>query len=125
MGTLTVSGTVKIADDSGQVYTKNFTNTITISQYQARTIILDDADEDVEVSAPTFSAPTATLMLTDAGSIVRANFTGGPLNSESSEGFEFAGFLMNIGSGISGLGDGVLMANSSGDSATITIIMTQ
>ena len=125
MGTILVSGSVRITDDTGVVYTKLFSNTISISSFDVQTVVIADAAEDYEVSHPGFSSPTCTIILTDVGSVGRVNFTGGPLNSESSEGYEFANFIMNMGSGISGLGDGMLLANSSGDSATLTIIRTQ
>lgn len=123
MATIVVSGTARINDGTANVFTKNFSNTITVSQFMTRDIIFEDGFSDVIVSIAEFSSPSVMLAMNIGQSALRVNFAGhASADSAASLGFEFAGLYFVTGSGISG-SIATHWANSSGDSAVATLVL--
>jgi hypothetical protein len=120
MATISVSGTVRITNTS-TIFTRTFSAGYTASTFVARDIVLLNGVSDSVVSLAEFSNPVF-VMLMGGTSLVRVNFGDhASADSAASLGFQFNDLWTWIGSGQSGPID-LHLANSSGDSATLTLI---
>lgn len=119
MATNIVSGAVRITNTS-TVYTRTFSAAVTTSNFNVQDYVIANGVSNFIVSLAAQSSPGFLMMM--ATSTVRANFGGhASADSAASLGFEFKDLYARIGSGISG-DINIHLANSSGDSATVTII---
>jgi hypothetical protein len=124
MGTISVSGTIRVNDGSATVFTKTFSAAVTVSQFITRDIILANGVSDVIVSVAEMSNP-GFMMLLGGTSALRVNFGNhASADSAASLGFEFNNLYAQIGSGTSG-SINLHIANSSGDSSVVTLVQGQ
>ena len=116
------SGTLRVSSTSA-LLTKMFSATITCSTWQIHEIVLLPNVSDFVVSSTLLS--NAMAMMATATATVRMNFTGLPSSvSAASAGYQFKDLLAIVGSGISGA-QGIHLANSGADSATILLFLGQ
>lgn len=119
MSSAVVSGTIRVSNNNN-VFVNAFSAFVTVSQWTTKQIILTNGISDYVVSMPTASNPQFLMMM--ATSLVRVNY--GNLNSAASTasaGMSFKDLFAQVGSGQSGPFN-LHFANSSGDSATVTIV---
>jgi hypothetical protein len=122
MASAVVSGSVRITNVSN-VINPTFSALVTVSQWATHAIVLPDATDDFVFSSVHFSNPGFLLMYSTG--IVRMQQGGLPsAASYASNGMEFKDLFAQIGSGISGPIN-MHFANSSGNSATVTIVIGQ
>lgn len=114
-----VSGTVRITNTS-TVMTRTFSANVTVSNWHAQDYTLTNGLSDFIISIAHQSSPGFLMLM--ATSTVRVNFGNhASADSAASLGFEFKDLFARVGSGISG-DLNLHFANSSGDSAVITVI---
>jgi hypothetical protein len=114
-----VSGTIRITNTS-TVYTRTFSAAITTSNWNAQDYIIANGLSDFIVSLALQSNPGFLMCM--ATSTVRINFGGhASADSAASLGYEFKDLYARVGSGISG-DVNLHFSNSSGDSATVTVV---
>lgn len=119
MSSAVVSGTIRVSNNNN-VFTNAFSAIVTVSQWQTQQIILANGISDFIVSIATQSNPGFLMLM--ATSLVRVNFgEHASADSAASLGYTFKDMFAQIGSGQSGPLN-IHLANSSGDSATVTLI---
>jgi hypothetical protein len=113
------------AGANGPVQSQTASSSITISNYQVNRVTLANGVSDFIVSVAHLSG-LAVVIVTSATSICRINMAG--LNasafSAGSAGIRFKDLFVVAGSGTS-MTEALHFANSSGDSATFTLIFGQ
>ena len=129
MASAVISGEIRVSNQ-GNVFSKSFAALVTVSQWYTNQIILNNGVSNHVLSLTTLSNPIF-LALT-ATSIVRVNIGGKDWGSATSSlsagsaGLQFKDLFALVGSGIAVSGPfNLQFANSSGDSAVITIIAGQ
>jgi hypothetical protein len=123
MATVSISGVIRINDGTANVFTKNFFNSVVISQFVTRDIVFEDGFSDVILSLAEMSSPSVFMAVNNATSALRVNFANhASADSAASLGYEFTGIYMVTGSNISG-SLATHWSNSSGDSAVATVIL--
>jgi len=121
MASALLSGAFRISN-TGNVFNRVVSTTTTVSTWFIQDIILANGVSDVVISIAQLSLAN-TIVVFGGASICRINYSGhASYVSSGSAGWQFKDFWAHIGSGISGP-TGIHMANSSGDSALITVII--
>ncbi len=116
-----LSGAFRISN-VGNVFNRTISGTVAVSTWLAQDILLAHGVSELVLSLTTLSAP-GVVMLINATSICRVNYSGhASYVSAASAGWQFKDFWGQMGSGISGP-TGIHLANSSGDSALVTLIV--
>lgn len=116
------SGTLRVSSTSN-VLSKTFSATLTCSTWQVHEIVMLPNVSEFVVSSTLLS--NAHAMLMTSTQTVRVNFTGLPSSvSGASAGYQFKDLFAICGSGISGV-QGIHLANSSADSATVVLFLGQ
>jgi len=116
------SGGVRVSSTSN-VFTKTFSATVTVSTWTIQEIVLLPNVSDFVVSIATLS--NAYAFLATATQNVRINFAGLPSSvSAGSAGYAFKDLFAIVGSSVSGV-QSLRTANSSSDSATVTLFLGQ
>ena len=121
-----LSGAFRISNVN-VVFNRAFSGIVTVSTWLTQEILLANGVSDTVFSFAQLQIP-GVIMLIGATSICRVNFTGtvggGSSVSAASAGMQFKDFWGVMGSGIAGV-SGIHLANSSGDSALLTLVMAQ
>ena len=128
MASAAISGAIYIQDTSGtNIENRTFAPTIAVSQYVTHKIILINGVSEFVVSLASISIPG--VIYVTANSLIRINpgihiasVAGTCGVSTASTGMQFKDLFVWAGSGMSG-GGSLHFANSSGDSAVVTLIM--
>ena len=122
MASALLSGALRISN-TGNVFNRALSTTTTVSTYFVQDIVLANGVSDVVVSVAQISAAKVVVVIGGA-SACRINYSGhASYVSAGSAGWEFKDLWAHIGQASGVLG--VHFANSSGDSATVTLIMAQ
>lgn len=123
MASALLSGAFRISN-AGNVFNRALSTTTTVSTWLIQDVVLTNGISDFVISLAAISAPN-TIVVIGGASICRINFSGhASYVSSGSAGWQFKDFFAMIGSGISGP-TGLHFANSSGDSATVTVMIGQ
>lgn len=118
MASAILSGAFRISN-SGNIFNKAFDATVTVSTWHIQQLVLANGVSDTIVSLAYVSIPG--VIFVTATSLCRINYSGHASNlSAASAGWQFKDMWANMGSGMSGP-TGLHFANSSGDSATVTL----
>ena len=128
MASAAISGAIYIQDTSGtNIESRTFAPTTAVSTYITHKIILANGVSEFVFSVTNISIPN--VIYVTANSLVRINpgltIASGLTTSGvslASVGMQFKDLFVWMGSGMSG-GQALHFANSSGDSAAITVIM--
>ena len=118
MASALLSGAFRISNQ-GNIFNKAFDITTTISTWHVQQVVLANGTSEFVLSFTHLSAPN-TVFVT-ANSLCRINYAGhASYVSAASAGWQFKDLWAHVGSGMSGP-IGIHLANSSGDSAIITV----
>ncbi len=118
MASAVVSGAFRVSNNNN-VFNRAFSGLTSVSAWVVQDLIIANGASDVILSYAQVSVPNVVFMT--ATSIVRVNFAGhASYVSAASAGWQFKDLFVWMGSGISGP-IALHFANSSGDSATVTV----
>ena len=118
MASAILSGAFRISNQ-GNIFNKAFDATVTISVWQVQQLVLANGVSEIVISNALISAPN--IIFATATSLCRINYSGHvSYVSAASAGWQFKDMWAHMGSGILSI-TGVHFANSSGDSAIITM----
>jgi hypothetical protein len=118
MASAILSGAFRVSN-SGNIFNRAFDTTVTVSTWQIQQLVIANGVSDTIVSLAYISIPN--MIFVTATSLCRINYSGHASNlSAASAGWNFKDMWAHMGSGMSGP-TGLHFANSSGDSATITL----
>ena len=118
MASAILSGAFRISNQ-GNIFNKAFDATTTVSVWQIQQLVLANGVSDIIVSNALISAPN--VIFATATSLCRINYSGHiSYVSGASAGWQFKDAWIHMGSGIASV-VGFHFANSSGDSAVVTL----
>jgi hypothetical protein len=121
MAVIVTTHTVNVQDVAGtNIETRSMPISVTVSQYQVHRIILANGVSEFVVSQVNLSNPGVILIT--ATSLCRVNWSSVSSTGLASAGQNFKDLFAIAGSGISAF-TGLHFANSSGDSAVVTLII--
>jgi len=123
-----VSGTVRVVSGTDTTFTKGFSATYTASHYVIRDLVLLNGASEVVLSLAEISNPGFTLVIGGVSGVrinpglnIASLISGPSAVAFASVGIAFKDLYTQIGSGQSGP-ISMHFSNSSGDSATVTIV---
>ena len=120
MASAIMTGEIRVSNQ-GNVFTKTFSAMVTVSQWYTNQVVLANGISDFVVSTIFVSNPMFIALT--ANSVCRVAFGGTSQISSASAGMQFRDMFALIGSGIAVSGPfNIHFSNSSGDSATITMV---
>jgi len=121
MAVIVTTHTVNVQDVAGtNIETRALPISVTVSQYQVHRIILANGVSEFVVSQVNLSNPGVILLT--ATSLCRVNWSNISSTGLASAGHQFKDLFCIAGSGISAM-TGLHLANSSGDSAILMLVI--